>query len=323
MALPTPSVTDFSGYAGLRASARANDPEAVKKAAQQFEALFTQQILKSARAAKLGDDILGGGQTDFYQDLFDQQMAMHLSSGKGLGLADMLVKQLMGSDAAVGGALPRLALADRGVVHGESARRGKALSVNQESPDPVAGSGGCASRIQPTPCRRVDKRSASTMSAPADAFIDQIRPHAERAARELGVPVEAIMAQAALETGWGRHVPLHADGRSTHNYFGIKATQNWDGARIEKTTHEHLGGRMQKVSSEFRAYDSPAQAFDDYVDFLKSNPRYTEALKNGTHTARFAQGLQAAGYATDPDYADKLLKLANSRPMNTHKTHTL
>lgn len=284
MALPTPSITDFASFSGLRASARANDPDAVRKAAQQFEALFTQQLLKSARAANLGDDVLGGGQTAFYQDLFDQQMALHLSSGKGLGLADMLVKQLQTLGA---------------------------VAAPSDAPAIAA------------PRAEIPLRAAQNPPGSAEQFIDQIRPHAERAAQELGVPPEAIMAQAALETGWGRRVPEQADGRSSHNYFGIKATPGWSGSRVEKTTHEHLGGRMQKVSAEFRAYDSPAQAFDDYVDFLKSNPRYAEALKNGGETSRFAQGLQAAGYATDPAYADKLLKVSNSRPMNRHTTQAL
>ena len=290
MPLPTPAVTDFGSFAGLRASARANDPEAVKKAAQQFEALFTQQLLKSARAAKLGEDLLGGGQAEFYQDLFDQQMAMHLSSGKGLGLADVLVKQLQGLGAPASA---------------------------PETPDTARPLPGPVQLPVAAARAEIPLRAAQNPPTSAEQFVDQIRPHAERAARELGVPPEAIMAQAALETGWGKHVPAQADGRSSHNYFGIKATPNWQGGRVEKTTHEHLGGRMQKVSAEFRAYESPAQAFEDYVNFLKTNPRYTEALQNGSETGRFAQGLQAAGYATDPDYATKLLKVANSRPMNS------
>ncbi|MGQ0697895.1 MAG: flagellar assembly peptidoglycan hydrolase FlgJ [Panacagrimonas sp.] len=278
LAAPTPSATDFGSLASLKASARANDPESMRKAAQQFEALFTQQLLKSARAANLGDDIIGGGQTEFYQDLFDQQMALHLSDGKGMGLADVLVKQMMGSDA--GGAMPRP-----------------------------------AARV-PTTLRLASVQSGQSPSYSPQTFIGQIKPHAERAARELGVPAEAIMAQAALETGWGAHVAKKADGSSSHNYFGIKANKSWDGARLEKTTHEHLGGRMQKVSAEFRSYESVGAAFDDYVAFLKSNPRYAEVLKQGDNAAGFAQGLQAAGYATDPAYADKLLKLVRSESIS-------
>lgn len=289
---PTPSVTDLGALASLRASARAQDPEAVRKAAQQFEALFTQQLLKSARAANLGDDVLGGGQTEFYQDMFDQQMALHLSSGKGMGLADVLVRQMLGSDAS----------------NSPSAPAGRAFTDYQ----PVTALAHDASRSRQA--RVAAANSATTVliapqAADARAFVDQVLPHAQRAAQKLGVPAEAIVAQAALETGWGRHVPRHTDGKPSFNFFGIKADAGWDGARLEKTTHEHLGGRMQTVTAAFRSYDSIGHAFDDYAQFLQSNPRYADALREGGNGEGFARGLQEAGYATDPSYANKLLKL--------------
>lgn len=288
----TPAVTDLGAFAQLKASARANDPEAVRKAAQQFEALFTQQLLKSARAANLGDDVLGGGQQmDFYQDMFDQQMALHLSSGKGMGLADVLVKQMLGTGAAAS----------------------NPSTAASSSYQPVTS---LAREIVSTQRAKSSVATTDTSSAPADpaTFIEQIRPHATRAAQQLGVPAEAIMAQAALETGWGRHVPAHADGTPSFNFFGIKADSSWDGARLEKATHEHLGGRMQKVTAAFRSYESVGDAFDDYANFLQSNPRYADALRDGTggDANGFARGLQDAGYATDPAYANKLLKLIGS-----------
>ena len=281
---PTPAVTDLGALASLKASARANDPESVRKAAQQFEALFTQQLLKSARAASLSDDdVLGGGQTGFYQDLFDQQMALHLSSGKGLGLSEVLVRQMIGGQG------------------GTTAAVGRDFSDYR----PVTSLARDVAQTQ-----RSSGTSASPIASGAQAFVDQIRPHAERAAKTLGVPAEAIMAQAALETGWGRHVPQHADGRPSFNLFGIKADAGWDGARLQKSTFESLGGRMQSVSAEFRSYGSIGEAFDDYARFLQSNPRYADALRDGSSDGEaFARGLQDAGYATDPAYADKLLKL--------------
>jgi peptidoglycan hydrolase FlgJ len=291
---PTPAVTDFGGFASLKFGARANDPDTVKKAAQQFEALFVQQMLKAARASSLGEDVLGGGgQTEFYQDIFDQQMALHLSSGKGMGLADLLAKQLLGATTpATAARSESLVPANAGIQslrtapHAPSkAKLDSDVRGNDESPGPAA-------------------------------FIDSIRPHAERAAKQLGVPAEAIMAQAALETGWGKRVPTHADGTPSHNFFGIKAHGGWDGGRLVKTTHEHLGGRMQKVSAEFRSYDSVGEAFDDYARFLQSNPRYAEALRRGDDAAGFARGLQEAGYATDPAYASKLLKLMSGRTIS-------
>jgi flagellar protein FlgJ len=281
--VPTPVITDFGSLAGLRAQARANDPAALKKAAQQFEALFTQQLLKSARAANLGDDVMGGGQTAFYQDLFDQQMALHLSTGKGMGLADMLVKQMQG----VGGKTP--AAANPGEIHALSDLRG----------------------LLPAPHAVSANEASSTAASPdAQAFVDELRPHAERAAKELGVPAHVILAQAAIETGWGKHVPAKADGSSSHNYFGIKAGGSWSGDTLEKPTHEVIGGRVQQVAAKFRSYHSIGEAFDDYVSFLKSSPRYAQALENGDAKG-FALGLQKAGYATDPAYSGKLLKVAH------------
>jgi peptidoglycan hydrolase FlgJ len=286
---PTPAVTDLGALASLRASARANDPESVRKAAQQFEALFTQQLLKSARAANLGDDVLGGGQTEFYQDLFDQQMALHLSTGKGIGLAEVLVRQMIGTQANA---------ATAGTVTGRDFTDYRPVTALAQS-------------LAESRRARMAADAAPAAAAGGDArrFVDQILPHAERAARTLGVPAEAIVAQAALETGWGRHVPRHADGTPSYNFFGIKADASWNGARLTKSTHEHLGGRMQAVSAAFRSYSSIGEAFDDYARFLQSNPRYADALRQGADGAAFARGLQEAGYATDPAYAAKLLKL--------------
>lgn len=292
---PTPAVTDLGALASLRAQARAHDPESLRKAAQQFEALFTQQLLKSARAANLGDDVLGGGQTEFYQDLFDQQMALHLSSGKGIGLAEVLVRQMMGSSGADEAPAPGRAFSDyrpvTSLAHEVSASRRARLEAAATT-------------------------SATALSGDARAFVDQVLPHAKRAAQALGVPAEAIVAQAALETGWGRHVPRHADGTPSYNFFGIKADVSWKGARLTKSTHEHLGGRMQSVSADFRSYGSIGEAFDDYARFLQTNPRYADALREGADGKGFVRGLQEAGYATDPAYADKLLKLMGGQTIS-------
>ncbi|MGH8518018.1 MAG: flagellar assembly peptidoglycan hydrolase FlgJ, partial [Panacagrimonas sp.] len=256
-------------------------------------ALFTQQLLKSARAANLGDDVLGGGgQTEFYQDMFDQQMALHLSSGKGIGLADVLVRQMIGADASnAASASPGRAFTDYRPV------TALAHDASQKRQARIAAANSASSVL------------VAPQAADARAFVDQVLPHAQRAAQKLGVPAEAIVAQAALETGWGRSVPRHADGKPSFNFFGIKADTGWDGARLEKTTHEHLGGRMQTVTAAFRSYDSVGEAFDDYARFLQSNPRYADALREGSDGEGFVRGLQDAGYATDPRYANKLLKL--------------
>lgn len=176
---------DFSQYAGLRAAAKQNDPAALKQAAQQFEALFTQMMLKSMRDALPGDSTLGA-QGDFYTSLYDQQLSTTLASGKGMGLADLLVKQLAQSSNAAGAASASVNSASSIAAYSKTAKRAAI-----DEPGEVGAS-------EWTP-------------GDADSFLDAIRPHAEKAAQALGVPTRAIMAQAVLETGWGRRIPRDTD----------------------------------------------------------------------------------------------------------------
>ncbi|HVT34472.1 MAG TPA: flagellar assembly peptidoglycan hydrolase FlgJ [Nevskiaceae bacterium] len=253
-------VASLQGLSQLRLAAKQNDPAALKAAAKQFEAMFMQMLLKSARDAKVGDEAFSGEQSGFYQDMFDQQMAQHLAAGKGLGIADLLVRQLQAKNISA-------------------------------SPQPAAS------------------------SAPADGtaqknFISQILPHAQKAAAALGVPAQALVAQAALETGWGQHVVRNADGSSSNNLFNVKAGSSWSGASATQATTEYVQGRAQTQNAAFRSYDSVGAAFDDYVQLLKNNPRYAQSL-HLADTAQFAQSLQQAGYATDPSYAQKITALAD------------
>ncbi len=142
-----------------------------------------------------------------------------------------------------------------------------------------------------------------------EGFVASIWPHAEKAARELGVNPRALVAQAALETGWGRRNIKRANGDSSHNLFGIKAT-GWKGERATTATHEYVDGQRRSETASFRAYASPAESFGDYVRMLKNSPRYQSALQAGTDVRGFARGLQQAGYATDPAYAAKIAAIA-------------
>ncbi|MCC6809094.1 MAG: glucosaminidase domain-containing protein [Deltaproteobacteria bacterium] len=198
----------------------------------------------------------------FYRDLFDDQLAIELSKGKGLGLADMLVEQLKRAGLT---------------------QTGKAAPIG-EMPD--AG------------------------DAVKNRFVQELWPHAEAAGAELGVDPRTLIAHAALETGWGRHLPQGENGRPSHNLFGIKATA-WNGASVEAGTVEYEGGVAQERMARFRAYDSPGESFRDYVALIRDNPRYAGAKGTGADTASFARALQAGGYATDPDYAAKLARVAS------------
>lgn len=292
---PLDSVTDFGQFAGLKAQAREQDPVALQKAAKQFESLMLQQMLKAMRAATPGEDALGGSeQGSFYRDMFDQQLAVQLSSGKGVGLADMLVRQLkmsqgLGEGAAIDTTLPA---------------RGAAASVQASQAT------GAAQESKPSLALKTDETLSEFKPKTPQEFIDAVLPHAEKAAKELGIPARVLVAQAALETGWGKHQIRHADGKASFNLFGIKADKSWDGDRVRTMTHEYEGGRMERQEAKFRSYGSIAESFDDYARFLKSNPRYEQALRHQGSAHQFASGLQKAGYATDPAYAQKIMRIA-------------
>jgi flagellar protein FlgJ len=279
---------DLGQLQSLRTAVRADDSTALKKSAQQFEALFTQMMLKSMRDALPGDSSLGE-QGDFYQGMYDQQLSLTLSSGKGLGLADMLVQQLTQSRAASAAAATATTTSASAALTTTSAKSASATTAASNDSD--------------------------WTSTDAQGFIDKIRPYAEKAAQALGVPARAIMAQVALETGWGKHVARDADGNASYNLFGIKASKSWDGDSVQTATQEFSNGAMNTEQASFRSYDSIESSFNDYVNFLKDNPRYLNALRADS-VQGFAQGLQKAGYATDPGYAGKIVDVANSPNMS-------
>jgi flagellar protein FlgJ len=254
---PRVDANDFKQFAALRRGAAANDPATLREAAKQFESLFTKMMLESMRSASMGDPMFGSDQGDMYQDMADDQLAVQLSQGRGLGLADMLIRQLSN------------------------------------------GSGGSAA-VQP------GAESKGATPEEREHFISGLMPHAEAAARELGVDPRNLIAQAALETGWGHSKP----GADSHNLFGIKAGAGWDGARVQANTEEFDGGVATRVDAQFRAYGSPRESVEDYVRLIRDNPRYTAALNTGSDVQAFASALQRGGYATDPDYARKLSAVA-------------
>jgi flagellar protein FlgJ len=256
-----PSATDFRQFAALRRGAEANDPNTLREVARQFESIFTKMMLDSMRSATFGDPMFGSDQVDMYQGMMDDQLAVQLSQGRGLGLADMLIRQLGRGGAGAGAAVP---------VKDESGAAGSASPEQQRK------------------------------------FIDEVMPHATAAAHKLGVDARAIVAQAALETGWGTSKPADAGGDS-HNFFGIKAGAGWRGPSVAADTTEYVAGEAGTERARFRAYGSLAENLDDYVRVIRDNPRYADALGTGSDVRAFATALQRGGYATDPEYANKLV----------------
>jgi flagellar protein FlgJ len=400
---PAAFYADFGGLAQLKGAAQNQDPKAAREAARQFESLFTQMMLKSMRQANAslpgGDSMMDNDQSDMYRDMFDNQLSMQLSKGRGLGLADMLVRQLTQGGVATS-ATPATAAALKMPVAPPSnqlvqplttqlpAQSNNALDRSHRPPtnapltsvkaipsDDVAVSNrdeaAAAMRkyldeIWPqnpateddraqvkdlapaTPISSVESRKlaptasdgnvqaiakadASSVSASsavarplattAAEFVQKMWPHAQAAARELGVDAKTLIAHAALETGWGKFVPCNSDGTCSFNMFGIKAGGRWQGNTVAVNTLEYQDGVAVKQRASFRAYDSPADSFRDYAAFIKNSPRYASAVGAGDDAAAFATALQQGGYATDPNYADKLTSVA-SRLGALAPTHT-
>ena len=146
--------------------------------------------------------------------------------------------------------------------------------------------------------------------ADSDAFVETMLPMAEQAAKRIGIDPRYLVAQAALETGWGKSVMRNADGSSSHNLFGIKATGSWQGGEARAITSEFRNGAFVKETAAFRSYNSYQESFHDLVTLLQSNSRYQDAVNAADKPEQFVRELQKAGYATDPNYASKISQIA-------------
>ena len=298
--IQTDVYTDIQGLSKLRAQARDNSEETLREVAGQFEALFIQMMLKSMRDANLGEGLLDSQHSRTYQSMYDKQIAIDLSKQQGLGLADMMVRQLSRSaefESDDSAAAAPLGSAHHGLLksaQGETTPAGKVNAAEGSREGPLEG------KVNAAPDWKPDS---------PEAFVKELWPHAQRTARDLGTRPELLLAQAALETGWGQHVIRGTDGSNSFNLFGIKADTRWQGERAVTETIEFEDGLMRKQRASFRAYASLADSFADYADFLKTNPRYREALNRAADAPSFARALAEAGYATDPDYSGKINRI--------------
>jgi flagellar protein FlgJ len=292
---------DVSGVEALKREARTDPDKALRSAAQQFEALLMQMMLKSMREAA---DV--GASTDsqdgkLYKSMLDQQLSIALAK-RGLGLADTMVQQLSrgGSTQAADPSAtdPAEAPAPAGEPFAPRARA---------TPAAIPGAAPGMS-LAPVATAPAGVASADLPQTARD-FIGRLWPHALEASRATGIAPHFILGQAALESGWGRGEIRMPDGNSSHNLFGIKAGRGWQGAVADVATTEYVNGAPIKTMERFRAYGSYAEAFKDYANLLAANPRYAHVLNERVDAAAFARGLQQAGYATDPNYADKLTRV--------------
>ncbi|HEJ7040752.1 flagellar assembly peptidoglycan hydrolase FlgJ [Serratia liquefaciens] len=277
---------DAQALNGLKRDA-ASDPQGnLKQVAQQVEGMFVQMMLKSMRAALPQDGILSSDQSRLYTSMYDQQIAQQMSQ-KGLGLADMMVKQMSNANAVpseTAGMSP-MALDDE---------------VLRTLPNQA---------LEQTLRRAVPKApSAAPLSLNNGNFVARLSTPARVVSQQSGIPHQLIVAQAALESGWGQREIPAADGSPSYNLFGIKAGGSWDGPVTEITTTEFEQGAAKKIKAKFRVYGSYVEAMADYVKLLTNNPRYA-GVANARSPEQAAQALQQAGYATDPQYASKLVSV--------------
>ncbi len=273
--LPNQLAIDTRPLDALKARAGADPKAAAREAAKQFEALFMNELVKSMRASVPASDLDNAG-SQMGTEMLDQQFASQLTGMKG-GLSEVILKQLERQMGLTPGPIPSTASANN-------------------TPEPIAA----------TPqATRIPQTGAA-------GFVQQHSAAAKAAEAATGIPAAFMISQSALETGWGRKEIKHADGTPSHNLFGIKAGPNWKGPVAEITTTEYINGKAQKVVAKFRAYASYAESFQDYARLMKDSPRYAKVVGNAASAQGFAQGLQRAGYATDPAYAEKLGKVINT-----------
>ncbi|VWD63127.1 flagellar rod assembly protein FlgJ [Burkholderia lata] len=305
---------DVQGFDALRAQARQSPQAGAKAVAGQFDAMFTQMMLKSMRDASPDGGLFDSHTSKMYTSMLDQQLAQQMST-RGIGVADALMKQLLrnagqgaGSDTAadVGAAgLGADGFGASGNEGGLAAMNAMAKAyANSANNGGLAGTRGYSAGSALTP----PLKGASGVQD-ADAFVDRLAGPAQAASASTGIPARFIVGQAALESGWGKREIRANDGSTSYNVFGIKATKGWTGRTVSALTTEYVNGTPRRVVAKFRAYDSYEHAMTDYANLLKNNPRYSGVLSASRSVEGFAHGMQKAGYATDPNYAKKLISI--------------
>lgn len=283
---------DSKSLDGLKQSSKDNSPEALKAAAKQFEALFMNMMLKSMRQAGGQDGPFDNEQSKMYTSMLDQQLSQNMAN-RGMGLADALVRQL--SSNQVNQVLQSDSASQSGLSTQSSVRGIESYLDSMKLGQQAVAQG----------------KTSGSNATHVKEFQQKLAAHAEQASAETGIPAKFMLGQAALESGWGKKEIKSVDGTPSHNIFGMKATSQWKGKTVDAVTTEYVNGVAYRKLEKFKAYDSYSEAFKDYAKLLTKNPRYENVIANAKDATSFAYGLQKAGYATDPQYANKLSKIIN------------
>lgn len=307
--------TDFSGLNALKAQARTDKQAALEEVAKQFESLFLSEMLKSMR--KAGEvfaegNYLNSNESALYRDMFDSQVSLSMAGGTGTGLAEALVRQLGKQVPGMEQTSGHRAGHRRSIVDYDRSLP----AISSALPERLAEVDDLVSGVETTTESRPQAALPESFESP-EHFVASLMPFAERIGEEAGIDPRVMIAQAALETGWGRYMIKGDDARPSFNLFGIKADSRWNGDAVGITTTEFRGGVAMKERADFRAYPDYEASFRDYVDFLQSNPRYRDVLSSADQPEVFADKLQEAGYATDPEYGAKIRRIMNRDSLMT------
>lgn len=309
------SYTDLKELNKLRQANRDDDPRALQAVAEQFESLFLNMLLKNMRQANEAfseGGLFDSSESKFYQEMLDQQLSMSLSSGNGIGLSEVLVRQLSPNQ-------PQPQVDQQAVIQpnqsvnyatgdlGALLQQARVRSQQQK----LEGSAPVAASQQPDVVSSNQSDLPEQFESP-QAFVQAMMPIARQVSAESALDAEVLVAQAALETGWGKHLPRHADGGNSYNLFGIKADQRWQGERVASNTLEFRDGVAQQERASFRSYDSYHHSMQDYLAFISESPRYQQALWQANDSHNYVEQLQLAGYATDPAYSSKVQGILSS-----------
>lgn len=315
--------TDLAELQKLKNQSKGSEGESLRMAAEQFEQLFLNMLLRSMRDANEAfgkDNFMNSSQTKFYQGMFDNQIAMEVSSAQGVGLSDVLVRQLShgsGQDVSKSAELKPLDMKTRQLNNAIDQAASIAASAllakaeGQENPPGITLTDEQKSTVREVFEKRLNAAESVASNLPErfetpEEFVEKLLPLADKVSGELGVDPRVLLAQAALETGWGKHMVRSTDGMNSNNLFNIKADTRWQGDSAQVSTLEYKDGVAQRERAFFRSYDSYEDSFRDYVDFLKASPRYRLALDSAADPYDYVRQLQEAGYATDPKYAEKI-----------------
>lgn len=277
------------------------DRKKTLETAKEFESLLIHSMLKSMRKTTMAENT--SNQKAMYDDMLDKQLADTMVQGKGLGVAEQLVKQLDANSAArksnSNSTQDQLRL--RELMSDENYSK-RDLSTRTDRPENTVTSIRIGSALWGNTENNSEPKSLQQQ------FTEPLETHARRSAEKLGTTPNAVLAIAALETGWGRHVLKNTEGESTHNYFGIKATGNEEDY-TNNTTREFLDGSWQQVQAKFKTYDNVEESINGFTNFILENPRYAKAIENAENPETFLKEIHKAGYATDPQYADKAISI--------------